>query len=254
MIGEMDRPSAKELIFDNAIYIHRGSQYVVKQLDIANRRCYVETSTVNYYTDAVVKTDIKLLSEDSRQEREGTVLILGDLLVRNQAAKFKKIRFHTHENVGYGDIHLPEEQMHTRGAILLFSPGTPAGDGFASVPREIQEKVIARIGTLMKNVAPVFLLCDRNDLGVAERLRDPHLENPALYIYDRYPGGTGLAEGVAEELPRILAAALEVVSGCGCEAGCPSCIGPVEPDDIAAADINRKEVILSFLESWRGDA
>ena len=254
VIGEMDRPSAKELIFDNAIYLHRGSQYVVKQLDIANRRCYVETSTVNYYTDAVVKTDIKVLTEDYRQEKEGIVLILGDLLVRNQAAKFKKIRFHTHENVGYGEIHLPEEQMHTRGAILLFAPGTHAGDGFASVPREIQEKVIARIGTLMKNVAPVFLLCDRNDLGVAERLRDPHLENPALYIYDRYPGGTGLAEGIADELPRILAAALEVVVGCGCQSGCPSCIGPVEPEDTAAADINRKEVILSFLRSWRGDA
>ena len=257
VIGEMDRPSAKELIFDNAIYIHRGSQFVVTKLDIENRRCYVEQSRVNYYTDAVVKTDIKLLSEDSRSDTAGAVLILGDLLVRNQAAKFKKIRFHTHENVGYGDIHLPEEQMHTRGAVLLFTPGTRAGDAFNSVPRDVQEKVIARIGTLIKNVAPVFLLCDRNDLGVAERLRDPHLEQPALYLYDRYPGGTGLAEAAAELFPRILDAALEVVDRCGCREGCPSCIGPVEADEPVGGlnnEINRKAVIHTFLSQWRRHA
>jgi DEAD/DEAH box helicase domain-containing protein len=252
VIGEMDRPSAKELIFANAIYMHRGNQYVVQNLDIENRRCYVEASRVNYYTDAVVKTDIKILQEDSREDRDGIMLILGDILVRSQVAKFKKLRFHTHENVGYGDIHLPEEQMHTRGAILGFSPATRAGVSFTEIPREAQEQVIARIGTLMKNVAPVFLLCDRNDLGVAERLKDPHLGFPALFIFDRYPGGTGLAEAVAVHLPNIINAAREVVEGCGCEEGCPSCIGPVESDEAELPDsINRKIIIREFLAAWR---
>ena len=258
VIGEMDRPSAKELIFDNAIYIHRGNQFVVKKLDVENRRCEVENSRVNYYTDAVVKSDIKVLSEDSRQEKAGTCCIIGDLLVRSQVAKFKKLRFHTHENIGYGEIHLPEEQMHTRGAVLVFIQNTRAGDGFHQVPREVQEQVIARIGTLIKNVAPVFLLCDRNDLGVAERLRDPHFDSPALYIYDRYPGGTGLAEAIGEELPGIVSAALEVVDRCGCSEGCPSCIGPSDPaeasDNAVIEEINRKQIILDFLNQWTGDA
>lgn len=254
VVGEMDRPSAKELIFDNAIYIHRGNQYVVKQLDIANRRCYIESSTVNYYTDAVVKTDIKVLAEDSREKRLGVDSALGDLLVRSQVAKFKKIRFHTHENVGYGEIHLPEEQMHTRGTVLLFSPETAAGRAFEAVPRHVQEAVVARIGTLIKNVAPVFLLCDRNDIGVAERLRDPHYGMPALYLFDRYPGGTGIAEALTGELDRVLGAAAEVVSRCGCEAGCPSCVGPAEADDAGDPELNRKELIRDFLAAWRGDA
>ena len=252
VIGEMDRPSAKELIFDNAIYLHRGNQYVVKNLDIENRRCYVEASRVNYYTDAVVKTDIKILQEDSRQEIAGATLILGDILVRSQVAKFKKLRFHSHENVGYGSIHLPEEQMHTRGAIIVFFPSSRAGEAFFGIPREAQEQIIARIGTLMKNVAPVFLLCDRNDLGVAERLRDPHLGVPALFLYDRYPGGTGLAEALTEHLSNILDAAEEVVRRCGCEEGCPSCIGPVESDDPELPEgLNRKTIIRDFLAAWR---
>ncbi len=254
VVGEMDRPSAKELIFDNAIYIHRGNQYVVTQLDIENRRCYIESSTVNYYTDAVVKTDIKVLAEDYRTRTLGVELALGDVLVRSQVAKFKKIRFHTHENVGYGEIHLPEEQMHTRGTVLLFGPETRAGRAFASVPRHVQEAVIARIGTLIKNVAPVFLLCDRNDIGVAERLRDPHYAMPALYLYDRYPGGTGIAEALSKELPRVLQAASEVVSRCGCEGGCPSCVGPAEADDAGDPDLNRKLVIAEFLTCWQDDA
>ncbi len=254
VIGEMDRPSAKELIFDNAIYIHRGSQFVVKKLDIENRRCEVESSNVNYYTDAVVKSDIKVLTEDSRESTAGTLCIVGDLLVRSQVAKFKKLRFHSHENIGYGEIHLPEEQMHTRGAVMVFQGGTSAGDGFNDVPREVQEQVIARIGTLIKNVAPVFLLCDRNDLGVAERLRDPHFGSPALYLYDRYPGGTGLAEAVGHELPAIIAAAAEVVDLCGCSEGCPSCIGAADISEADEGDFNRKEIIREFFNRWQGNA
>jgi len=112
--------------------------------------------------------------------------------------------------------------------------------------------VSARIGTLMKNVAPVFLLCDRNDLGVAERLKDPHLGVPALFLYDRYPGGTGLAEALGDHLSAILDAAEEVVQRCGCQEGCPSCIGPAEGDDIELPDtLNRKAIIRDFLAAWR---
>jgi DEAD/DEAH box helicase domain-containing protein len=120
VIGEMDRPSAKELIFKNAVYIHRGRQYLVENLDIENRKCLVVEADVNYFTDGLVKTDIKVLSEDeqfilSNNEKSNDESIplckavLGDVLVRSQVTKFKKLRFHTHENIGYGMIELPEE-------------------------------------------------------------------------------------------------------------------------------------------------
>ena len=248
VIGEMDRPSAKEMLFDNAIYIHRGTQYVVTQLDLPNRRAYVEETSVNYFTDALVKRDIKVLEEDSRAETAGARAVVGDVLVRTQVAKFKKIRYHSHENVGYGDIHLPEEEMHTRIVALVFAEDTTAGAALAALPAEQHAGTVARLGTVIKNVAPVFLLCEPRDIGIAERIRDPHFEAPCLYVYDAYPGGSGLAEAFVEKAAPVLAAAYELVSQCPCEEGCPSCVGPRDPK--REVDSNPKQAVLEFLGGW----
>jgi DEAD/DEAH box helicase domain-containing protein len=237
VIGEMDRPSAKELIFPNAVYIHRGRQYLVESLDIANRRCTVREADVNYFTDGLVKTDIKVLSEDEEFEFEtreppsavpehaakGT---LGDVLVRSQVAKFKKIRFHTHENIGYGDIDLPEEEMQTRSLILRFGPETKGGAALASMDEYAVGAALSGAGALIKYIAPVYLLCDPRDLGLAERVRDPHFGVPALYIYDKYPGGTGLSEALPNRIEALFRSAREALSRCPCKSGCPSCVGP----------------------------
>ena len=250
VIGEMDRPSAKELIFDNAVYLHRGRQFIVKELDIPNRRCYVEETDVNYYTDAIVKSDIKLLSNDSSTDAWGARLVLGDVLVRTQVSKFKKIRFGTHENVGYGEISLPEEEMHTRSLLLAFTPESSSGRAFDTIPEKLREQVIARVGAIVKNVAPVFLLCSSSDIGVAERLKDQYTGFPALYVYDSYPGGTGLAEGLSSKLRFVLPAARDLIARCPCEYGCPSCVGP---DENVGAAGNHKTAVLEFLSDWLND-
>ncbi len=232
VIGEMDRPSAKELIFPNAIYIHLGKQYVVTSLDIPNRRAEVEESEVNYFTDAVVKTDITVLSEDERVTGapQGTEIVIGDLLVRSQVTKFKKLRFHTHENIGFGEIALDAEERETRGMTLVLgekAEGDESGSGgiFETLDEAAQGEVLSGIGQLVKSVAPFFLLCDRRDLGVAPRVRDPHYGASALYVYDSAPGGSGLSEALAPRLAEVLATASERAATCPCEAGCPSCIG-----------------------------
>jgi DEAD/DEAH box helicase domain-containing protein len=271
VIGEMDRPSAKELLYDNAIYLHRGEQYVVTKLDIENKRCHVEESSADYYTDSIVKTDIKLLHEDKRYTAAGTELMVGDILVRTQVAKYKKLKFHTHENIGYGDISLPEEEMHTRSVAVLLREDTPAGRAFFALADAEKTPVIARLGYLIKNVAPLFLLCDSRDLGLAERLKDTHFACPCLYVYDSYPGGTGLAEGFLESIHSILRAALERVRLCACKSGCPSCVGPSGPSwgaagaaqgiapgaavdtpgaAVGAADLNPKQALRGFLSAW----
>jgi DEAD/DEAH box helicase domain-containing protein len=215
VIGEMDRPSAKELIFDNAVYLHRGRQYLVEKLDIENRTALVREAEVNYFTDGLVKTDIKVLTEDERwrivtgeqdcPERIFTTeytefhgekcenhikapcssvvnllsspyslqAVLSDVLVRSQTAKFKKIRFHTHENIGYGDIDLPEEEMQTRALALLFDPQSAGGKALAEMNEAEIGAALSGAGTLIRTIAPVFLLCDPRDLGIAERVRDP---------------------------------------------------------------------------------
>jgi DEAD/DEAH box helicase domain-containing protein len=239
VIGEMDRPSAKELVFDNAVYMHRGRQYLVEKLDIENKKCLVREAEVNYFTDGLVKTDIKVLTEDESFVYNGgagasreTALtltargVLGDVLVRSQTARFKKIRFHTHENIGYGDISLPEEEMQTRALVLLFGDDTEGGRALKGMDEAAAGMVLGGTGSLVKLIAPVYLLCDPRDLGVAERVRDPHFGVSALYIYDKYPGGTGLAESLARKAGEIFRHVRLAVERCPCRDGCPSCVGP----------------------------
>ena len=267
IIGEMDMPSAKLLVFDHAIYIHLGDQYVVKQLDLENRRCFVEETDTDYWTDSIVKTDIKVLTEDEEQKTSGIRAVLGDILVRTQATKFKKLKYHTNENVGYGDITLPPDEMHTRSAMILFDQPTEAGRRFTALTDTEQGVVIQRLGVLLRTVAPVFLLCDPRDLGVSERVRDPHFESPCLYVYDQYPGGIGLSEGFLRNLPAIIRGARGVVDACPCADGCPSCIGAPDappapagavPGPAAGAEavviqasmVNAKQSVRAFLSAW----
>jgi DEAD/DEAH box helicase domain-containing protein len=244
VIGEMDRPSAKEMIFVNAVYIHRGRQYMVEELDIENRKCLVREADVNYFTDGLVKTDIKVLTEDEevgianeelkmKNEKRGEggenfrfKGVLGDVLVRSQVTKFKKLKFRTHENIGFGEIVLPEEEMQTRALVLLFGPESAGGRALAAMDEQEAGAALSGMGTLVRNIAPVFLLCDPRDLGIAERVRDPHFGVPALYVYDKYPGGTGLAESLARRTEKLCAAIREALERCPCKSGCPSCVGP----------------------------
>ena len=226
VIGEMDRPSAKEMLFLNAVYIHRGQQYIVENLDIENRKALVREADVNYYTDGVTKTDIQVLTEDERVSFAGGEGVLSDVLVRSQVTKFKKIKFGDEQNLGYGDIFLPEEEIQTRGFALTFAPDTAGGKVLSKMDEQEIGKALNGTGTLIRYIAPLFLLCDSRDLGIAERVRDPHFRVPALYIYDKYPGGTGLAESLAQRIELLLRAINDALILCPCRNGCPSCVGP----------------------------
>jgi DEAD/DEAH box helicase domain-containing protein len=231
------------MLFKNAVYIHRGEQFIVQDLDIENRKALVMAADVNYFTDGLVKTDIKVLSEDEQGTCAGAEkavpvatsgpaagafcdFSLGDVLVRSQVTKFKKLRFHTHENIGFGEIDLPEEEMQTRALILLFPAETRGGKVLRSYSESEKGAALRGLGTMVQQIAGVFLLCDRSDLGIAERVRDPHFDTHALYIYDKYPGGTGLAEALSRRTGALLKSVQTALASCPCKNGCPSCVGP----------------------------
>jgi len=225
VIGEMDRPSAKEMLFVNAVYIHRGQQFMVEELDIENRKCLVREAEVNYYTDGVTKTDIKVLTEDEKLDFKGSKGVISDVLVRTQVTKFKKIKFGDEQNIGYGEISLPEEEIQTRCLALLFPKESEGGKVLDKMDESAIGKALYGTGTLIRYIAPLFLLCDPRDLGIAERVRDPHFDVPALYIYDKYPGGTGLTESLSRRVEPLFKAILEALKRCPCRGGCPSCVG-----------------------------
>lgn len=249
IIGEMDRPSSKELLFDNAIYIHRGEQYVVKRLDLDNRRAYVERSDANYFTDALVKLDIQVLSEDERHPILDATVVLGDILVRSVVAKFKKLRYTTHENIGYGEISLPQEEMHTRAVMIVFGERDGVRDAWEALAEAARPVALTRLVKLMRSVAPVILMSGSTDIGVHASVRDPHFGLPTMYLYDRYPGGSGLADGMIDALPRIIETAAERIASCPCESGCPSCVGPVDANEGWGG--NPKDAVRHLLSSWR---
>ena len=225
VIGEMDRPSAKELVFEDAVYIHLGRQYIVKKLDIENRQCLVEERETNYYTDSIAKSDVKVLSEDERLGVDALPVVVGDLLVRSSVEKFKKLRFHTNENIGYGEVFLPPEELQTRSLAILFPPAGGPGALLSTMGEMERAAVLSALCGIIKSMAPIELLCDRSDLGSTWRVRDDHFMVPAIYLWDRYPGGTGLAEALSVSLPQCMEAAAERIDACDCTDGCPACIG-----------------------------
>lgn len=221
VIGEMDRASVPMLLFQNAVYIHGSEQYTVTNLDWDKQVAYVEKSRLNYYTDALTKTDIQILEHLREEEKTSYRAFLSEVLVRTTAVKFKKIRFGTHENVGYGDINLPPTEMHTRTLILALKTHI-----FEGLSREESENLLLSISHLLKNISPVYILTDLRDIGTAENLRQSVIGLPAIFLYDRYPGGVGLADRLFEAKDEILRSALLRVRECSCTDGCPSCVGP----------------------------
>jgi DEAD/DEAH box helicase domain-containing protein len=137
------------------------------------------------------------------------------------ATIFKKVKLHTHENVGWGRIAIPEENLHTAAAWLTFDDAAVAGLG-----REELALGLEGVAHVFRNLAPVFCLCDARDFGADAQVRSPSTERPTVYLYDMVPGGIGLAERVFEARERLAAACLAAVRGCACENGCPSCVGP----------------------------
>ena len=181
----------------------------------------MERSRLNYYTDAETKTDIKILEHNKSAESRSYRAWLSDVLVRTAAVKYKKIKFSTHENVGFGDISLPPTEMHTRSLILAFS-----GELFSGLTRDEVENLLLSISHLLRNISPIYIMTDARDIGTAEALRQQVIGLPTVFLYDRYPGGVGLADRLFDVRNEILQSALWRVRECGCSEGCPSCVGP----------------------------
>ena len=165
-------------------------------------------------------------------------------MVSALATIYKKIKLHTHENIGWGRIHLPEQEMHTT-AYWLTVPAA-GGGGRAEGWRAGRAR---RPGPPALHLAPLYLMCDPHDLGVVPQVKSPFTEAPTVFIYDSYAGGIGFSKPLYDQHAPLLAAAEELVGACGCEAGCPSCVG-------AAAELGEqgKRHTLTLLRGLRAVA
>lgn len=222
VIGEVDRSSAPMLIHEEAIYIHAGQQYQVEKLDYEEKKAYVRKVNVDYYTDANLAVEIKVLDMFREKTVANSQNYLGEVMVTSLATMFKKIKFFTHENLGFGPIHLPPEEMHTTAYWISI----PENTGGLSI-EEIKSGLLG-LCNVMVNIAPLYLMCDPKDIRGVVQIKSPFTQKPTIFIYDNFPGGVGFAEKLYTMEDQLLKAARQVILECDCEDGCPSCVGPHE--------------------------
>jgi DEAD/DEAH box helicase domain-containing protein len=263
VIGEVDFSSALTTVHPKAIYLHQGQQFHVDRLDFDQRKAYVKPVNVDYYTDAIRYTQVRVLSIAEEERIAGPAARAhGDVLVRSQVVGFKKIKFFTNENVGDGKLELPENEMHTTAFWITL--GRPL---LAGLPFALSERQSGIFGLLyaLESMASLLLMCDRRDLGTAvgERPASPGVETewqeftsamsdpslmkeffePNLYLYDAYPGGIGFSEPLYRVHDLLLKRTQELIASCPCESGCPSCVGPA-----GEKSERTKEAALAIME------
>jgi DEAD/DEAH box helicase domain-containing protein len=270
VIGEVDFTSALVFLHEKAIYIHGGQQYHVEHLDFKERKAYVKQVDVDYYTDAIRYTQVRVLEATETSAASANSHSHGDVLVRSQVVGFKKIKFFTNENIGDGKLELPENEMHTTSYWITLERPL-----LESLPYVVSERQSGMFGLLhaLASVATLLLMCDGRDLGTAIGERPPAPDSgteladefmpsrlgdasasklkeffePNLYLFDAYPGGIGFSEPLFRAHDLLIRKTRELIAACTCDEGCPSCVGPA--GDLAP---RAKEAALAILDRLCG--
>ncbi len=265
VIGETDFSSALTTLHEKAIYIQDGVQYHVERLDYDDRKAYVHQVDSEYFTDAISYTKIKILETFDSATAGAARKNHGEVQVNTQVVGFKKIKFYTMENIGSGELTLPEQEMHTT-AFWLTLP-RPMMD---ALPYNSTERLdgVNGLANALGAIATLLVMCDARDLGTSvgenaelEVSEEPDSEGaqpgkrtvvrkifePNIYLYDSYPGGVGLSEPLFRLSDSLLEKTHKLISECPCPTGCPSCVGP-------AGEIGEKgkEVALEILRRMLG--
>ncbi|MCJ7565310.1 MAG: DEAD/DEAH box helicase [Candidatus Aminicenantes bacterium] len=266
-IAEVDFSSALTTLHEKAIYICEGQQYFVDKLDYDQRKAYVTKTDVDYYTDAIDYTKIKILDVFDKKKLDRFDTFHGEVHVATQVVGFKKIKFHTMENVGAGDLSLPQNEMHTTAYWV-----TVPSSLLQSLSFSPEQKINGLYGLsyILHHVAPLFLMCDIHDIGVSigdnstgESIPPKDLIarvppgrgpvyaavdfEPNIFIYDNYPAGIGLSPSLFDLEKTLLDYCLKTITACPCQDGCPSCVGPTKESGEQA-----KEVAVEILSRLLG--
>jgi DEAD/DEAH box helicase domain-containing protein len=283
VIGETDLFSAQVLVHTQAIYLHESQQFHVDKLDWGERKAYVRKVDVDYYTYANRAVTLKPLDVFATEPVAGGAKVHGEVMVASLVTLFKKLKFGTDENVGWGPIDLPELELQTTAYWLTHDGATMQADrgvGRSAASAHARSSALAEpaparlaldqpdgpgtyrmqwrkddldvallgAGRAIQAVAAVLLMCDPRDLGLVTQVRSPHSEAPTIYLYEAVPGGIGLSERLFLRHDELVGGARTLIEGCACDAGCPACTGPrLDPE------VNGKALALRLLAEMQAD-
>jgi DEAD/DEAH box helicase domain-containing protein len=223
VIGETDFTSGPSTLHPKAIYLIEGALYQVERLDFEGRKAFVREIDCDYYTDAITYTKVTVL-DTFETAGEHTPRACGEVHVVSRVVGFKKIKFYTNENVGSGDLDLPEQQMHTTSYWFTVPAAVIGALPFAADDR--RDGVVG-LSFALGQIAQLLLMCDRHDIGISIDEGDPDGSSPRVFIYDNYPGGIGFSQPLYRMHDELLEATRRLIAGCDCDNGCPGCVGPV---------------------------
>ncbi|HEY4122469.1 MAG TPA: DEAD/DEAH box helicase [Byssovorax sp.] len=258
-LAELDFRAAHTMLHEQAIYQHDGEQYQVERLDFENHKAYVRKVEPDYFTTALTNKKVSILDLTAHKPlfasgapRPRARASWGEISVIEKVVGYKKVKFHTHENAGYGDVRLPDMQMHTTSCWLALPL-----DLVASIDASRASIIdgLRGVGAALETVAALALMCDPRDLGRSlECLGDDGATvdaegEPTLFLFDNVPGGVGLAERVYLNIDALLERARALVSGCACEHGCPACVGAADASASALAPPLRKRTARRLLDA-----
>jgi len=248
VIAYVDSISAPELVHPEAVYLHDGRTYFVRELDLNGKVAYIERREMNYYTQAVLEHNVLITSQraskshdvgglsepdcglamstESDSESPPTTthsiatLGYGDVDVSWQTVAFKKIKFETKENIGLGPVDIPPQNLETTALWLM--PHDAVRQAMKQSGLRTAEGV-AGLRNLAVVALPMVAMCDPRDVGGVVDAKN--LGHTTMILYDRYPGGLGYAEKGFQFIEQLLGICLEMVRDCPCQEGCPSCVG-----------------------------
>ncbi|MBT5231657.1 MAG: DEAD/DEAH box helicase [Methylococcales bacterium] len=255
VIAEVDFSSAPVTIYEGAIYLIQAKPWQVERLDWEGRKAFVKTTEADYYTDAIDYTKLKILEEFELQAQNGVNTALGEVHVVRRITGYKKIRYYTHENVGFGKIQLPDQEMHTSSVWwqishdalqTQFSQRWEAIDGFIGAAYAVHFVAALLTMTEKRDIsrsvgnsdstwyAALENLGSSDQIGAMTRAKidkiPDHLFQPTLFLYDSMPGGIGLSGQIFKIRQQVIDKARQLILKCVCAQGCPACIGPMSTE------------------------
>ena len=98
-----------------AVYLHRGDQYLVSELNLTSKIATLQTTNVDYFTTSMASTDMTVLTTDrTKQERTAKVSV-GSVQVERSVYRYSKRRHDRNDVLSYGDVDLPPRSFDTVG-------------------------------------------------------------------------------------------------------------------------------------------
>jgi DEAD/DEAH box helicase domain-containing protein len=248
-IGELSSQRVFRDAFPGAIYLHRGRQYMVSEIEIGRKRVSCREVDVNYYTQALSREETEIIGMNSTKRLERFTVNFGTLRMKNRVTGYEKKNVFDRTRISRHRLDMPEYSFETEGLWIMIDASTQEameGMGY-DLAGSLHAAEHASIACM-----PLFALCDKGDIGGISYTIYPQFRAPAIFIYDGYEGGIGLTRRTYEVIEEWFKAALGVISECPCEDGCPSCVQ--DPQCGSANEPLDKGGALFLLERWIGQS